>query len=185
MNKHKGGFTIVELLIVIVVIAVLAAISVVSYTGIQQRAANTQTLSALQSWVKAMNMYRVDEGKMPPGWVCLGTDYPYGESGTDTTGAQCRKDSNTDFTTSDSFNNSLKPYIGEALPTPSMTTVSRPDGSWRRGLMYAATGGNGNLSYILAANKGDVTCPSVSGTESVSKQTWGSDTLCQYIVEER
>lgn len=37
-NSPNLGFTIVELLIVIVVIAILAAISVVAYTGIQERA---------------------------------------------------------------------------------------------------------------------------------------------------
>ena len=38
MMNTKSGFTIVELLMVIVVIAILAAISIVSYTGIQNRA---------------------------------------------------------------------------------------------------------------------------------------------------
>lgn len=47
VNIHRReGFTIVELLIVIVVIAILAAISIVSYTGIQQRANNTVTIEA-------------------------------------------------------------------------------------------------------------------------------------------
>ena len=45
----QSGFTIVELLIVIVVIAILAAITIVAYTGIQERA----TASALQSDVNA------------------------------------------------------------------------------------------------------------------------------------
>jgi prepilin-type N-terminal cleavage/methylation domain-containing protein len=36
--RKQGGFTIVELLIVIVVIAILATISIVAYTGIQNRA---------------------------------------------------------------------------------------------------------------------------------------------------
>lgn len=42
---RQGGFTIVELLIVVVVIAILAAITVVSYNGIVRRA----TVTALQS----------------------------------------------------------------------------------------------------------------------------------------
>lgn len=40
MSDQKG-FTIVELLIIIVVIAILAAISIVAYTGIQDRARNS------------------------------------------------------------------------------------------------------------------------------------------------
>lgn len=37
-NNKQSGFTIVELLIVIVVIAILAAISIVTFSGIQNRA---------------------------------------------------------------------------------------------------------------------------------------------------
>lgn len=51
MYKKAHGFTIVELLIVIVVIAVLAAISIVSYTGIQQRA-RVSALAAEMSQVQ-------------------------------------------------------------------------------------------------------------------------------------
>ena len=36
-RSHTTGFTIVELLIVIVIIAILAAITIVAYSGIQQR----------------------------------------------------------------------------------------------------------------------------------------------------
>lgn len=36
-TTQRSGFTIVELLIVVVVIAILAAITVVAYTGIQNR----------------------------------------------------------------------------------------------------------------------------------------------------
>jgi prepilin-type N-terminal cleavage/methylation domain-containing protein len=76
----KLGFTIVELLIVIVVIAILAAISIVAYNGIQQRAANSQSLSVMNQWVKAFEVYRANTGDIPViasgDKYCLGTGFP-------------------------------------------------------------------------------------------------------------
>lgn len=65
MTKRAYGFTIVELLIVIVVIAILAAISIVSYTGIQQRANNTAIISAVSQAQKSIGAYIASESKYP------------------------------------------------------------------------------------------------------------------------
>ena len=64
-NKHSG-FTIVELLIVIVVIAILAAITVVAFNGIQQRARDNGRITKIQSIAKAIELYKVDNGRYPP-----------------------------------------------------------------------------------------------------------------------
>ncbi len=50
------AFTIVELLIVIVVIGILAAISIVAYSGIQQRARNTLRLSITRNALQIVKM---------------------------------------------------------------------------------------------------------------------------------
>ena len=103
--KYKG-FTIVELLIVIVVIAILAAITIVAFNGIQQQAANNKTIAAANTWVKALKLYKTDNGRWPSGWVCLGQNYLYGVSGTDTSGtAQCRQTNATGYLVNTSFNN--------------------------------------------------------------------------------
>ena len=68
MKKSTSGFTIVELLIVIVVIAILAAITVVAYTGIQQRAQNSTTISATQQAIKLLELYRAENGAYPDGY---------------------------------------------------------------------------------------------------------------------
>lgn len=59
-NKKPSGFTIVELLIVVVVIAILAAISVVAYTGIQNRAYDTSVSSDLAQIAKKMEIAKVE-----------------------------------------------------------------------------------------------------------------------------
>lgn len=59
-NNKQSGFTIVELLIVIVVIAILAAISVVTFTGIQQRGRDTQRSGNAANITKALSACTAD-----------------------------------------------------------------------------------------------------------------------------
>lgn len=54
----QGGFTIVELLIVIVVIAILAAITIVSYNGIQNRAKLSSLTSDVANGAKFLETYK-------------------------------------------------------------------------------------------------------------------------------
>lgn len=61
----KRGFTIVELLIVIVVIAVLAAITIVAYNGVQTRARDNIRSDAISSIKRALEVYKVDNGRYP------------------------------------------------------------------------------------------------------------------------
>ncbi|HEV7454643.1 MAG TPA: type II secretion system protein [Candidatus Saccharimonadales bacterium] len=56
LKKLQKGFTIVELLIVIVVIGILATLVIVTFTGIQQKARNSQRqtdINAVDSHVEA------------------------------------------------------------------------------------------------------------------------------------
>lgn len=63
-NTTGAGFTIVELLIIVVVIAILAAISVVAYTGIQDRANDSAVQSDLANVAKEMEIYIVSNGDL-------------------------------------------------------------------------------------------------------------------------
>ncbi len=63
--KKSHGFTIVELLVVIVVIGILAAITIISYTGILQRANTTKALSNAQSAQNVAEIYFSDKTAYP------------------------------------------------------------------------------------------------------------------------
>src|SRR5680860_1634600 len=52
------GFTIVELLVVIVVIGILAAITIVSYTGVSQKATVVSLISDLDNASKQLKLYQ-------------------------------------------------------------------------------------------------------------------------------
>lgn len=64
-NRRDSGFTIVELLIVVVVIAILAAITIVVYTGIQQRTRLSTIKSEISSAAKAMEIARIETNVYP------------------------------------------------------------------------------------------------------------------------
>lgn len=176
MVKSRSGFTIVELLIVIVVIAILAAISVVAYTGVQQRANNAKTLSAVNAYVKALNLYKADHGQYPPVTSCMGIGYEttschslgvYGINGGGL---------NTSY---------LSPYFNGIIPTPA-TNLGDIDGSasfggaiyaWNNG-QYGGTGNGGVGLYY----QGSGDCPSVGGLTFLSTQAYidGSGRWCRY-----
>lgn len=67
MKRSITGFTIVELLIVIVVIAILAAISVVAYTGIQNRASDSAVKSDLRNLAMIIQQKYAVTGEYPSG----------------------------------------------------------------------------------------------------------------------
>lgn len=69
---ESKGFTIVELLVVIVVIGILAAITIVSYTGISQKAKVASLQSDLDNASKQIKLFQVTEpsGNYPIANVC-------------------------------------------------------------------------------------------------------------------
>lgn len=63
-NKEQG-FTIVELLIVIVVIGILAALVVTTFTGIQQKARNTERQTDIKAIHGQVEAYYAVAGRYP------------------------------------------------------------------------------------------------------------------------
>lgn len=77
-NRYRLGFTIVELLIVIVVIAILATISIIAYTGIQNRANDTAVQSDLRNYANKIMEYQALNDQYPKGHITLGGGSSYG-----------------------------------------------------------------------------------------------------------
>tara|TARA_B100002049_G_C16052782_1_gene364299 strand:+ start:339 stop:923 length:585 start_codon:yes stop_codon:yes gene_type:complete len=83
LKKQQGGFTIVELLIVIMIIGILATLIITTFSGIRQKAENTASASNMREWAKAFTAYEAQSGKvftLPSSaggtGYCLGTDFP-------------------------------------------------------------------------------------------------------------
>lgn len=66
MLTKKYGFTIVELMVVIVVIAILTAITVVTYTGIQNRAQDVARLTTANQIRDKVKIEEVRNGRPSP-----------------------------------------------------------------------------------------------------------------------
>lgn len=141
MRKNARGFTIVELLIVIVVIAILAAISVVAYTGIQQRAAEAALVSDLTNAEKQLKNDHVLTGSFPPSLAAANdgngiaasstTTYAYTSNGTEFCLTATSDQAKRSYYTSDKgtmIDGSCPGHSGYAygggVPEPTSWTVS-------------------------------------------------------------
>lgn len=65
LKNRSKGFTIVELLIVIVVIAILATLVIVTFTGIQQKARDSQRQTDINAIDSHLEAYYATNGKYP------------------------------------------------------------------------------------------------------------------------
>lgn len=65
LKRKQAGFTIVELLIVIIVIGILAALVLVTFTGVQQKARNTERQTDLKAIASHLEVYNAQQGYYP------------------------------------------------------------------------------------------------------------------------
>ncbi len=65
LQKDQRGFTIVELLIVIVVIGILAALVITTFTGIQQKARNTERTTDIKAVHGQVEAFYAQKGYYP------------------------------------------------------------------------------------------------------------------------
>lgn len=65
IHTKPGGFTLVEMLLVLVILATLAAIVIPRFTGRSEQARTTAAQSQLASFQLALDSYEVDTGTYP------------------------------------------------------------------------------------------------------------------------
>jgi prepilin-type N-terminal cleavage/methylation domain-containing protein len=68
--KHKKGFTLMELIIVIVILGILAAISFISYIGAQARMRDSKRKTDMQTIAGALTLYHAESKT----WSLIGTN---------------------------------------------------------------------------------------------------------------
>ncbi len=103
-RKKSGGFTLIELMIVIAIIAILAAILVPNFIRARAQGQFTACKSNLKNIATALEMYSTDaQGRYPTALTKLSDDQKYlrtiptcASSGTDTYTTDFSSDSNPD-----------------------------------------------------------------------------------------
>lgn len=184
MRKASRGFTIVEIVVVIVIIAIIAGITFATYRGAQDRAKNSQTISAAEQWVKALQIYQARNGSLPSTVSCLGANYNYNSDNAGSSGVgQCRQDTSTyGIKTDPAFYSAIQPYI-TGNPTPAMVTGINTTTSWYRGMYYYIdASNNGRIDFVLTPSSGG--CPAqLAGLDRNSGGTTSDgDYVCNYLI---
>ncbi len=177
--KQKG-FTIVELLIVIVVIGILAAITIVAFNGVQARAENNKTVSAVGQYVRILKGYAVNNNNLYPiaSYPCLAphtTPATKCANVTDATGA-CTGAGGA--ATQATFDTALKTEVA-SLPQPSTQSMNC-GGKMYGGAWYnSTTGATATVVYYL---RGDVSCASISGLRQDTRYQADDTTACYNTI---
>ena len=158
-NKFAhGGFTIVELLIVIVVIGILAAITVVAYNGVQSKASSTKLDSSVKTYVTGIELYKAQNGTYPnTGSGCLGTaaDYPAAE-GFASGSCVLYVNGNTNSLINTNLNTALAPFLN-AFPSFSTSVQQRDFGGGQiykyRGVWVEINTSDYQIQYFKPGNQ--------------------------------
>ena len=145
MKRRQGGFTLVEILIVVIILGILAAIVIPQFTNASSSAKVSSVQSTLQSIRSQLELYKIQHGDAPPALTLMWTALT---GPTDSTG-------NTSTTVGGVFVNG--PYLQQVPTNPfngksaieSVVAASTADG-W-----YYTT--NGNTYTFLARNTNGAT----------------------------
>ena len=113
INKRRGGFTLVEIMIVVAIIALLAAIAVPGFLRARKRAQASRVLNDLRLIDSAVDQYAIETNKTSGSTVAV-TDW-----------TNYLKKNTTLWTTGkDLFNQTYGAQVVDSLPKVPATTYS-------------------------------------------------------------
>src|SRR5882757_3513657 len=81
LNKSRGGFTLVEIMIVVAIIALLAAIAVPNFLRARKRSQATRILEDLRMIDSAIDQYAIENNKIGGATVSWGQIQLYLKNG--------------------------------------------------------------------------------------------------------
>ena len=110
-SKSRGGFTLVEIMIVVAIIALLAAIAVPGFLRSRKRSQASKVLNDLRMIDAAIDQYAIESGKKTGDQV-----------GTDDWKKYVKKDSNLYTTGADLFGNAYGSQTVDSLPKVPQST---------------------------------------------------------------
>ncbi len=117
LNKNRGGFTLVEIMIVVAIIALLAAIAVPGFLRARKRSQASRVINDLRLIDSAVDQYAIETNKTSGSTVNI-TDWTN----------YLKKGTNLYLTGNDIFGNAYGPQSVDKLPSvPSLTRQNLSD----------------------------------------------------------
>ena len=105
LNKRRGGFTLVEIMIVVAIIALLAAIAVPGFLRARKRSQASRIINDLRLIDSAVDQYAIENNKSTGNTVALADWTKYLKAGT-----------NLYLTANDILGNGFGPQTVDSLP---------------------------------------------------------------------
>lgn len=115
LNKNRGGFTLVEIMIVVAIIALLAAIAVPNFLRARKRSQATRILEDLRMIDAAIDQYAIENNKVQNAAVLWPDIQNYLKTGT-----VLYASGGTDM-----FGNAFGPFAVDVLPKVNNTTFGK------------------------------------------------------------
>jgi len=160
LKQKQSGFTIVELLIVIVIIGILAGLVITTFTGIQQRARNSERQTDLRALSSQLESYFTTNGSYPAvddvntaAWR-TGNKFNTGDSGKALADPTNSSTFTLGTTTTTAANIATQPYQYEYVTTPATCTSPTADDGTAQ-----SVGTTPCTSYVLSAKPENSTTP--------------------------